>query len=92
MAILEELNDPNGKLAGFMFWCPGCKCYHSFEVGRWSFNGSFEKPTFSPSLLITIPSDPTYRCHLHVRDGKIEYCGDCKHKFAGKTIEMEEID
>lgn len=75
-----------------MFWCPGCKSYHSFEVGRWTFNGNFESPTFSPSLLITIPSDPNYRCHLFVRDGKIKYCSDSNHEFAGQTINMESVD
>ena len=46
MAILEKLAD--GSLA---FYCPGCQTYHSFD-SRWSFNGSMEKPTFTPSLKV----------------------------------------
>jgi len=92
MNVIEELNDSNGKLGAYMFWCPGCHCYHSFAVGRWTFNGNFEKPTFSPSLLITIPSDPSYRCHLFVEDGKIKFCADSNHEFAGQTIEMKGVD
>lgn len=39
------------------FWCPGCEQYHGIYVDRaehpvWSFNGNYEKPTFSPSILI----------------------------------------
>jgi hypothetical protein len=30
-------------------------------------------------------------CHSFVRDGKIEFLGDCTHKLAGQTIEMEDI-
>jgi hypothetical protein len=40
------------------FVCPGCGEAHSLNVEgtehpRWSFNGNFEKPTFSPSILYT---------------------------------------
>lgn len=43
-----------GRLA---FWCPGCKEYHYVFVGRaehpvWSFNGNYDDPTFSPSVLV----------------------------------------
>jgi hypothetical protein len=31
------------------------------------------------------------RCHLFVRNGKIEYCGDCTHDLAGRTVDMIEI-
>jgi len=64
----------------------------------WTFNGDMVNPTFSPSLLYhatqhmmaddTIKKIP--RCHLHVRNGMIEYCSDCDHEFAGKTIPLPE--
>lgn len=92
MNVIEELNDQSGNLAAYMFWCPGCKSYHSFDLKRWTFNGDFEKPTFSPSLLITMPSDPNYRCHLFVREGKIKFCSDSNHEFSGQTIEMQGVD
>ena len=31
--------------------CPGCGCSHIFDQ-QWTFNGDFEKPTFSPSMLV----------------------------------------
>lgn len=42
----------------FEFRCVGCKSKHHVLVGegsgpRWTWNGSLEKPTFSPSLLVT---------------------------------------
>ena len=30
-------------------------------------------------------------CHSFVTDGKIEYLFDCTHKFAGQTLELEDI-
>ena len=41
---------------GFSFYCPGCKYHHAFYTkgGKhtWTWNGSLDKPTFSPSLVI----------------------------------------
>ena len=38
-----------------VFWCPGCDSAHmiSDAPGRWTFNGDFDRPTFSPSVLVT---------------------------------------
>ena len=45
---------------GFIWWCPGCKPSHGIN-GRsadehsgpnWSWNGSSDAPTFSPSVLV----------------------------------------
>lgn len=35
------------------FWCPGCEEVHRVVLGTWTFNGDFDKPTFSPSVLVT---------------------------------------
>lgn len=40
-----------------MFWCLGCDMAHPINVeggpgASWSWNGSFEKPTFTPSVLV----------------------------------------
>lgn len=83
--VLLEING-NGKRL-LVFHCPGCGYGHPYEVPRWSWNGSMTKPTFRPSLLVNDFS-PEQRCHLHVTDGKIEYCGDCHHSLAGKTVDM----
>jgi hypothetical protein len=62
----------------------------------WTFNDNLDKPTFSPSILIN--GDPKFvnptapRCHLFVRDGQLQYCGDCSHELSGKTVEMEDVN
>ena len=89
-----KLNDQSGVLDSYGFHCPGCRCHHSFSIkGKpvWKFNGDVENPTFSPSLLVWA-SRPEKRCHLFVREGKIQFLGDCFHEFAGKTVEMEGVE
>lgn len=35
-----------------LFDCPGCRCAHQIKVGTWTWNGSVDAPTFTPSLLV----------------------------------------
>ncbi len=90
---IEDIRGPSGKGQSvgkkYIFHCPGCECLHSYDVrtdgGRpnWTFNGDFDRPTFSPSLLY-----PDRICHLFLTDGKIRFLGDCTHKLAGQVVEM----
>lgn len=59
--------------------------------GLWTWNNNEESPTIRASILTGIER-PGKRCHLFISDGKIEFCGDCEHEFAGKTIALTEID
>jgi hypothetical protein len=34
-----------------VFYCPGCEQCHGVN-DRWTFNGDFNRPTFSPSVLV----------------------------------------
>ena len=94
---------PPGDLVGevvsedgtrWWFFCPGCKTHHAFTTfpdnpGRgWTFNGDRKKPTFTPSLLCN-QSEPARRCHCYVRDGMIQFLGDCFHELKGKTVPVE---
>ena len=69
---------------------------HAFPVEgpkRWAWNGSTVKPTTSPSIMNRWRSDePGIKpqvCHYFIRDGQIQYCGDCTHDLAGKTMLCE---
>ena len=79
----------------YHFYCPGCEQVHQIRAKgpepRWTFNGDLDKPTFSPSYLLTSDygTDRKKRvCHSFIRDGKIQFLGDCTHKLAGKTVEI----
>lgn len=85
-----------GRIA--LFHCPGCDYGHSFKLDTpqengaiWKWNGNVEKPTFSPSLLV-FETNPDVRCHSFVRDGKIQFLGDCGHKLKNQTVELPEYD
>lgn len=90
MSKVEPLGNQDGSLGGYTFWCPGCDSPHLFDL-RWEFNGDVDNPTFSPSLLVNgrEPRHPNIlRCHSFVRNGKIEFLGDCEHTLAGQTVEL----
>lgn len=98
-AKVAELTTVDGG-KGWVFFCPGCKYYHFFQTEKgpnyagapiWTWNGSVEKPTFSPSLGVNM-GIPAARCHSFVRDGRIEYLGDSYHELRGQTVEMQETD
>lgn len=78
------------------FYCPGCKCHHAFTVKHptfspWTWNEDLEKPTFSPSLLCN-EDYPESRCHSFVKEGRIQFLGDCFHELKNQTVELDEID
>lgn len=89
----HEDND-NGTM--LWFWCPGCDCQHAARVessaGKacWTWNGSEEKPTLSPSLL-TNSRAPEKRCHCFVRDGQIQFLNDCDHALRGQTVPLPDL-
>jgi hypothetical protein len=48
----------NIEKGGLGFFCPGCREMHVVWTGegpgpRWGWNGNAEKPTFTPSVLVT---------------------------------------
>ncbi len=79
------------------FTCPGCGYDHCVGVnGRkipgedgsmneWQWNQSMTRPTFMPSLLI-FKNTPSMRCHSFVKEGQIQFLGDCFHKLANQTV------
>ena len=81
--------------------CPGCNTFHSLATkgknncgAQWTWNGSLESPTFSPSLNVSryynggdgVRKD--FRCHSFIVDGKIQFLSDCPHSLAGQTVDL----
>jgi hypothetical protein len=52
------------------------------DAARWNFDGNYDAPTLSPSILIT---GGHVRCHSFVIAGFIQLLADCSHKLAGTT-------
>jgi hypothetical protein len=91
MSKIRNLQNNPGKI----FWCPGCNRAHMVNTGalRWDYNGNPDSPTFSPSILVTYGGSdagdgraPPKVCHSFVRDGMIQFLGDCTHKLAKQTV------
>lgn len=88
------------RAGGYLvFRCPGCDDWHMVSPrkdGRgWEWNGDRERPTLSPSILVTWTwgaERAERRCHSFVREGRIEFLSDCTHALAGQTVELAEIE
>lgn len=78
-----------------LHWCPGCKREHAVHAERWNWNEDTERPTLSPSVLHFTSSNKGKRhtlCHYFIKDGQIQFCGDCPHEFASRTVPLEQIE
>ncbi len=91
MKLRRMAHAVSGEPYGYAFHCPGCDDVHTVGL-TWKFNGDLEKPTFSPSILVTYFEDETVkeRCHSFVRDGQIQFLSDCTHALASQTVELPE--
>lgn len=97
MGTLSEIlrNVEGGRL---MWWCPGCNRAHQVATGegpgpRWGWNGSIDRPTFTPSVLVQYGGKdagangaPPAVCHSFVVDGSMQMLSDCTHPLAGQTV------
>jgi len=97
---MSKLHDLGGNNRGprggrlLVFHCPGCEYSHPFEIEApngtgWTWNGSMDAPTFTPSLLVH-GGGQSPRCHSFVTDGRIQFLSDCTHKLVGQTVEIPE--
>lgn len=82
---------------GWITWhCPGCGHGHGVPVGvnRWYWNGSQERPSIQPSVLVNVgkanPMVPL--CHVFITNGFINFLPDCTHALAGQVVEMEDSE
>ena len=89
MAKVERLTNDDDTYVVYLIWSPADNQHIGFD-SRWEFNGDYEKPTFTPSMLVTTPGKP--RSHFFVTDGKIQYLSDCEHEYAGQILDLEECD
>lgn len=53
-AKLRRCKDGDKEYSMLWIWCPGCDEHHAVRVdpGGWTWNGSEESPTISPSILV----------------------------------------
>ncbi len=86
------------------YWCYGCDSLHFVAINPdkntigagWDFSGTLENPIYSPSQLIRYEYGPaeerkTHICHTFIKDGMIQYLGDCTHEFRNQTIPMSPL-
>lgn len=98
----KRVTHDDGSMYGVRWECPGCGDPHVVPTTGdrpWGFNGDFERPTLTPSILVhphgilnedgSVGQSPL--CHTFIRDGRIEFLSDCTHALAGQTVELEDV-
>ena len=97
MRKVSTVKDRPGE---FHFWCPGCEMMHVVYTDKttkgpcWVFNGNMEFPTFNPSIRVQWHKNGVgdQLCHSFVKDGKIQFLGDCTHSLKGQTVKIPNWD
>ncbi len=89
MSKIKRLSPADDRL---FFNCPGCNEEHAVNT-TWQFNNDDDKPTFSPSILVTgwKPNKDIgepFTCHSFIKDGKIQFLSDCTHSLANQTVDL----
>lgn len=62
--------------------------------GPWQWNGSLERPTISPSYRMShpVPGANGYVDHFILTDGRLQFCGDSTHQWAGQTLSLPPLN
>lgn len=89
--VLHDMGQSTTGGRNLCFHCPGCGYAHPVDTGRWHWNGSWDKPTFAPSLLCNQHHEPS-RCHSWIVEGKIRFEADCWHKLRGSEAALPAWD
>lgn len=90
MAKVVKIKYSDSEKAAPTIFCPGCKCSHVFDE-RWTFNGDYDKPTFSPSMLVN-GGGHGMRCHSFIQNGKIMFLSDCDHELKSQTVDLPDFE
>ena len=105
MLRIVNFHGDEGYIAYLAALCPACNLEHEFRVdleehGKWKnefgdkdvweFNGNYDSPTFSPSMLANKNNFDVYKpiCHSIVKNGVWEFLDDCTHEMAGQDVPM----
>lgn len=71
---------------GLAAYCPACKTYHLFDK-RWTHNGDFDKPSFTPSMHVFVGQPNA--CHSFLTNGIWHYLEDSGHEYAGRSLALD---
>ena len=97
VSVIRHWSSADGSVGQTLYvWCPGCDMLHGPNVvvlngpgAVWVWNGSTEKPTLSPSVLVHSDGrDGSKKCHSYITEGQWHFLSDCHHALAGQIVDM----
>jgi hypothetical protein len=105
---LRNISSDTVSYTALLFVCPGCisqgpngydglhmlpvNSPHLTDRPSWDFDGNFEEPTLSPSILSRRGTeDSPLICHSFLRGGIFEYLSDSTHPLTGQKISIPDL-
>jgi Family of unknown function (DUF6527) len=86
MEISTKLRRAEGSL---FHWCEPCARLHPLPLGRgWTYDDKFDALTAKPSFRHTWGASC---CHYILTKGVLNYCTDCSHGAAGKSLPLPDL-
>src|ERR1700739_1992527 len=91
--IVRNLRVADGNIREYVYyWCSGCDRAHSVPAERGNWNKRVEPQTLHPSVRPYYVHPETKveitSCHYFLKNGVIEYCGDCPHDLNGQKVPL----
>lgn len=90
IAALRRVRAGDLEYEQLRLWCPGCDRLHAVRVSgpepQWEWDGNLDAPTISPSILVTMNTEPATVCHSFFKAGVWEFLGDCTHDLKGQHV------
>jgi Family of unknown function (DUF6527) len=93
--------------SGFLVFCPACQTGHKFDRGwifNGDLEKPTFSPSILVCGVEPVTEDERCRilrgeeikprplvCHSFVREGRIEFLGDCTHALAGQTVDLPDM-
>jgi hypothetical protein len=72
------------------FYCPGCRQFHAFIItDQHVYNGNDNRPTITPVLVFANAGNIV--CSATIKDGRVTFGMDSRHKWAGQTTDLPDI-
>lgn len=105
-SVLRNVNDKGKRYQALMFACPGCAAggpdgysgilllpVNCSGIGKrsWEFDGNFDSPTLSPSILSKGSPGYARRCHSFLKAGVFQFLSDSTHPLTDHFVPIPDL-
>lgn len=102
ISIIRSIEDKDVTYDALMLWCPGCAMAGSGLLmipvsdtkgkrPQWTWNGSLELPSLSPSIRTRTTMNGSFICHSFLTNGIWDFLTDSTHPLSGRKVPVEDL-